>query len=159
LRIRAAALLSLAWLTAGQPSPAQPSCARDPEAAARTAKSLIEADNRRDLDAVLDHYTDLAVLLPPSGEVVEGAEAIAARYRRLFADNLVEFDLAVDESVAECGAWAFVRGTTSGTLTPVSGGPPRRVSATFLMILRCDGQRWRVHRLSWADREPPSPDD
>ena len=67
------------------PAAAAAGCPSSPDAVAAIIRRLIEADNARDLQTVLDSYTDDVVFLPPAGEVVIGQAAVAHRYRALFA--------------------------------------------------------------------------
>lgn len=144
-----------AAFAADAPQPrATSSCTGGNAAIKQALQSLIAADNRGDLDAVLSHYADDAWWLPPSGPRVEGKAAIAARYRELFAANRVEFVVeGVGTELTSALAWAT--GETRGTVTPKDGGAPRAVHDEFVALFRCESGRYRVVGLSWRPAEPP----
>ena len=115
---------------------------------------IIAANNHADLNAVEQLYADDAVWLPPKGPTVEGKPAILARYKQSFATVKLHYTLVEVESHAS-GDWAFSRGTTEGTATPVAGGEPRKIHDKYLMILRREHGIWKIARLMWnpADEE------
>jgi len=78
---------------------------------------LMAADNRGDVDAVLECYTEDAVLLPPGGASVQGVENIRPRYEALFASSRLEVRMDV-ESIEVKGALAFSRGSPGDGLFP-----------------------------------------
>ncbi len=112
-------------------------------------RGIIAADNAGDLDAVVAHYADDAVLLPPNGRIVEGKEAIRERYRTGFERFRFEVSITLKETKVS-GDWAFNRGVTQGRLVPLAGGEARSLNDQYLMILRRmpDGA-WKIARLIW----------
>ena len=112
-------------------------------------RGIIAADNAGDLDAVVAHYADDAVLLPPNGRIVEGKEAIRERYRTGFERFRFEVSITLKETKVS-GDWAFNRGVTKGRLVPLAGGEARSLNDQYLMILRRmpDGA-WKIARLIW----------
>lgn len=136
--------------TASAPD-AAPDSRAQADARAQVASSiaaLIAADNAGDLDAVVERYSEDAILLGPSSPPVTGRAAIREHYGRLF--EMYRFDVAFQSSETRAfGEWAFDRGVTSGTLTPLDGSAPITVHDRYLMILQRDGSEWRVARLMW----------
>lgn len=146
----AAALVSLAALLGcGRGDVPSPDAA--PAAAAEVRGSiaaLIAADNRGDLDAVVSRYTVDAVLLGPSSPAVIGRMAIRDHYRGLFETYRFDVDFESEETRV-AGDWAYDRGVTTGTLTPVDGSPVLTIHDRYLMILHRTGPDWQVARLMW----------
>ncbi len=132
------------------PATAQ-SCASAPgdgAAAAAVARSIVAADNDRDLEAVLAHYADDAVLLPPGEPAVHGVARIRPRYEALFA----AYDPAIlghVASVRACGDLAVVRGRNTGVLRGRDGAPDRTLEDVFVMVLGRDADGWRITELIW----------
>jgi uncharacterized protein (TIGR02246 family) len=111
-------------------------------------QGIIAADNAGDLEAVLAHYTDDAVLLPPNGPIVDGKEAIMQRYRAGFEQFRFEVAITLKETKIS-GRWAFNRGVTQGRLVPLDGGEARSLNDRYLMILRQTPEGWKIARLIW----------
>lgn len=118
---------------------------------------MIAADNAEDLEAVMAHYAEDAVLLPPDGAPVTGKQAIEPRYRSLFRDFDVELEMTIDRMGVSSG-WAWCHGATRGRFSPrnEAAGEPRQVSDKYLMVLSftSDGS-WVVHTLMWSPLPSP----
>lgn len=122
-------------------------CAAVPRAA-DAVRGLVEADNRGDFAAAVGTYTPDAVWLPPSGEAVRGRDAIAERYRSMFATYAPHLTITiVDEQ--PLGDAAVVRGTTRGELVAKADGATTAVHDEFTAVLRRIGDRWCVAQLRW----------
>jgi len=112
---------------------------------------LIEASNRRDLDAAVDSYCQDAVLHPPGGEEVRGRDAIRARYASLY-DNW-QPSLSVEHSSTSLARdSATDHGFIHGRLEPVTPGEDRILEDAYEAVLHCDDGVWRVHELFWRPR-------
>ncbi len=110
----------------------------------------MDADNRGDVDAVLECYAGDAVLLPPGGASVQGVENIRPRYEALFSSSRLEVRMDVD-SIEVNGALAFSRGFTRGRTIPRDGSPPRGIADRYLMVLRRKpGGDWKIAALMWG---------
>jgi uncharacterized protein (TIGR02246 family) len=115
---------------------------------------LMAADNRGDVQAVVACYASDAVLLPPGGASVQGAENIRPRYEDLFASSRLEVRMDV-ESIEVKDGLAFSRGFTRGRTIPKDGTPPREVYDRYLMVLRQGpGGEWKIAALMWAPAAP-----
>ncbi len=115
---------------------------------------LMAADNRGDVDAVLECYAKDAVLLPPGGASVEGVENIRPRYEGLFARSRLEVRMDV-ESIEVKGELAFSRGVTRGRTVPKDGSPPRQIADRYLMVLRQGPSgTWTIAALMWGPVVP-----
>jgi uncharacterized protein (TIGR02246 family) len=128
--------------------------APDSIAVLRRATGIIDADNARNLDRVLDSYSPDAVLLPPDGREVRGRADIRARYEALFRANQPHLRTEIREIIVS-GNWAMVRGRNLGSIAPLRGGAARSVSDTYVEILQKGADRqWRIARLMWAATPP-----
>jgi uncharacterized protein (TIGR02246 family) len=131
----------------GCPTRADPA---DVERARAVATGIIEADNLRDIDRVLDLYADDAVLLPPNEPPVTGKDKIRPRYETLFAGFDPGIAGRVDQVCLGGPTSAFVRGHNGGRMVARGGGKDRTLDDTYLMLLRRDpGQGWRISHLIW----------
>ena len=124
-------------------------CDSSPTAISAATDYLVDRDNARDLEGVLAGYTEDVVWLPPSGEPVAGKDAIRSRYEDLFSTHEINLRSVTAEAFAE-GQVGFVRGSTTGTLTPLDGEPIVPVSDKFIAMVRCDSGHWRVSHLMWS---------
>lgn len=132
--------------------------ANDASAVRGTLSGLSAADNAGDLDGVVSHYREDAILLPPNAVVVTGKPAIRGWYEqglfRLFRPD-VRFDA---DEVEVLGDWAFVRGYINGRLNPKADAPLVTLHEKYLMLLRRDEDGWKIARLIWNSDEPrPAP--
>jgi uncharacterized protein (TIGR02246 family) len=133
--------------SAGCPIRAHPA---DVEEARAVATGIIEADNLRDIDRVLELYADDAVLLPPNAPPVIGKDKIRPRYETLFAGFDPGIIGRVDQVCLGGPTTAFVRGHNGGRMAARGGGEDRTLDDTYLMLLRRDAdQGWRISHLIW----------
>jgi uncharacterized protein (TIGR02246 family) len=103
------------------------------------AESYLAAEGRRDLDAVLAHYAEDAVLVRPDGGRCEGAAAIGAFYEEIFA-ALAEIDVRLVDAV-ESGERLAVEWRAEVVATD---GAARTLRGVNLVTVR-DGRFVRVH--------------
>lgn len=150
----------LGWLALAA-SPAWTAQAREcrPETpqvgeALAVADGIVAADNRGDIEAVLEYYSADAVLMPPGEAPVVGRGSIRPRYEALFADFAPAIEPVVEEVCAE-GNLAFVRGRNTGRLVSRTSGSARTLDDVYLMLLRreADG-KWRISHLIWHRQSP-----
>jgi uncharacterized protein (TIGR02246 family) len=147
--MRTAAILSCLCVVASACAAAPPTSA---ESAARACiDRLIDASNRRDLEAAADSYCEDAVLHPPQGEAVRGRAAIRARYATMYSDWRPSLSVEHTATSVE-GDRAIDRGFTRGELEPLTTGEARIVADAYEAVLRRDDGVWRVLELSWRPR-------
>lgn len=148
--IGTAALLTggaiVALLTVAPPAIANGVCGGALEAK-HTLERIIAADNTRDLEAALSHYTTDVVWSPPAGREVIGRGAIRDSYLQMYAAYEPALSIAIVEAVAD-GHLAMVRGTTRGELKGKNGNVV--VHDRFIAQLRCDHGDWYVARMMWG---------
>lgn len=120
----------------------------DRSAVQAVARGIIDADNSKDLEAVLSHYAPDAVLHPPDEPPVRGRADIRPRYVRLFES----YDPAIVSevhSVRICRSLAVVSGRNGGVLRGRGGNPDRELADQFVMILEKLEGAWKIVRLIW----------
>jgi uncharacterized protein (TIGR02246 family) len=121
-----------------------------------TLDRLQKADTAGDLDAIIAEYAEDSMLMPPNKSLVQGKGAIREHYARLLAQTKLEVSIASDEIVS-VGDLAYVRGTTTVSATPRTGGEAKHGGGKYLMILRRNHSRqWQVLRLMWDTGETSS---
>jgi len=116
-------------------------------------RGLAAADNADNLDAVVSHYREDAMLLPPNAGAVAGRPAIRVWYEQGFHHFRFEVSFDVEEIQAS-GDWAFARGYINGQLNPKADEAPVRLHEKYLMVLRRDPGGWKIARLMWNSDEP-----
>jgi uncharacterized protein (TIGR02246 family) len=120
------------------------------------AMGIVVADNRRDIEQVLDYYTADAILMPPGEASVVGRDRIRPRYEVLFANFVPDIEGQIDEACVTSNL-GFVRGRNRGRLTPRAAGDARVLDDSYLMLLRreTDGV-WRISHLMWHRQSEPA---
>ena len=135
-------------------------CRRDASAVREiraVATGIVDADNRRDIERVVDYYSADAVLMPPGEVPVVGRDGIRPRYEALFASFTPEIELQIDEACVGAG-FGFVRGRNGGRLIPRASGETRVLDDVFVMLLRLEPDRvWRISHLIWHRQSEPAP--
>jgi uncharacterized protein (TIGR02246 family) len=129
------------------------------ESAVRKVLSgLSAADKSGDMAAVLSHYADDAMILPPNAPVLAGQSGVRSFYEILFNNFRVD-DVSFDaDEIHVAGDWAFAQGFINGLLTPKSEGTPaRKLHEKFLIVLHRQSSAWKIYRFIWNSSEPPSP--
>jgi len=125
----------------------------DAKAVAEVLSGIVAADNAADLEAVISHYSDDAVLLPPNDKPVTGKAAVRARYEEGFRH--FRFDIAYTSDETEIfGDWAFIRGTIRGRTIPRDETPGRTLNEKYVMILHREKSGWKISRLIWNGSDP-----
>jgi ketosteroid isomerase-like protein len=137
------------------PKPPQASAqAQAQEGIAALQKSEIAASMGFDVNALLDLWTDDAVLLPPRHEPIVGKAAL----RRFFQerkDKYANYDmLAYDEQWSEVmvvGEYAYQWGAVSYRMKPVTGGEFGGTVHAMRILKREEDGGWRVARAMWNE--------
>ena len=141
--------LALALVLAQAPAPDCRADAAPVRAVRAVAEGIIEADNARDIERVMNAYADDAWLLPPGEAPVRGHAAIRPRYEALFAGFNPAIDGRIDEACVS-GSIAFIRGHNGGRMISRSAEPARSLDDVYLMQLTIDADgRWRISHLMW----------
>jgi uncharacterized protein (TIGR02246 family) len=107
--------------------------------------------------AVLPHYADDGVFMPPYSQSAVGKDAVRKAYDAVF-DELkfnVKFDIA--ELVMMSPVWAYVRTNSAGTTGHHSTGKTTAEANQELFIFKKgDDGRWRIARYSFSPTNPSS---
>ena len=127
--------------------------ATDESGVRAVVEGIIEADNARDLERVLRHYADDAVLMPPNEPPVRGKPAIRPRYEELFAKFAPAIVVNIDTIEIERDL-AIVSGRNGGSLAALDGGGSRTLNDAWVMILGRRGKDWKIIRLIWHSAGP-----
>lgn len=118
----------------------------------KAARAIIEADNKRDLEAAVACYTDDVVWIAPGAKPVHGKAAIRSRYADMFERWQPRIELTID-NIEVAGDMALVRGYTEGFLTTELSGTVIVIDDNFLMQLRRENSdRWNISLLMWNRR-------
>jgi ketosteroid isomerase-like protein len=116
------------------------------------ALGIIDADSRKDIDAVLRLYGPTTVLGAPDGSTESDSAARGLRYDQLFRRYDPELVTYIDE-VMVSGSLGFVRGHITGRFRARDSGTDRVVDDRYWMILRRDDAHgWRITHLTWQPR-------
>ena len=149
-------LLAFLFLV-GRQAVAQSRAGSSGDAAVREVLSgLSAADKAGDMAAVLSHYADDAMILPPNAPVLAGQSGVRSFYEILFQNFRVD-DVSFDaDEIHVARDWAFAQGFINGQLTPKSEGTPaRKLHEKFLMVLHHEKNAWKIYRIIWNSSEPP----
>lgn len=111
--------------------------------------SAWSADDR---DALVDLYTEDAVLMPPEGNTIHGRDALAEHFRQL-----IPATTGVTAAVADFdarGAMAYASGTYSYGIR--RGSTTVRRTGTHVTVMVREGNTWLI-RLQTFVPDPPDP--
>jgi uncharacterized protein (TIGR02246 family) len=114
-----------------------------------TLARFAAADTAGDAAAVAGCFDGDASLLPPSGPPLRGRDDIKVRYLALHMNAGRTVTIKADETWV-MDDWAMSRGTISGESRSKSGGPPRPIRDTYLMMLKRRGDRWEIFSYAWS---------
>jgi ketosteroid isomerase-like protein len=124
----------------------------DGQLARECIENLIAADNKSDLNGVLDSYDDNAELWPPHGERIIGKAAIRKNYENIFAKGRMELVTLVMDVFVERN-YATVTGYNTGR-NLYNDGTTKEVNGKYVAILTNDSTgKWRVLKLIWNDND------
>jgi len=136
------------------PKPSQAVQAQDREGIQALQKRDIAASMAFDVTALLDLWTDDAVLLPPRHEPIVGKAAL----RRFFEEKKEQhanFDmLAYNEEwneVMVVGEYAYQWGTVSFRMKPPTGSEIGGAVHAVRILKREEDGYWRVARAMWNE--------
>jgi len=127
---------------------------QDRKGIAALQKQEIAASMAFDVNALLDQWTDDAVLLPPRHGPIIGRAAL----RRFFQDKKYQYAnydmLAYEEQwneVMVVGVYAYQWGTVSFRLKPLTGGEIGGTVHAVRILKREEDSYWRVARAMWNE--------
>jgi len=140
-----------------RPAPKPPqaaTAAQDREGIAALQKRGVAASMAFDVNALLDLWTDDAVLLPPRHEPIVGKAAL----RRFFEEKKEQYGnydmLAYNEEwneVMVVGEYAYQWGTVSFRMRPPTGSEISGAVNAVRILKREEDGYWRVARAIWNE--------
>jgi ketosteroid isomerase-like protein len=126
--------------------------AQDREGIAAMQKGIIAASMAFDVNAMLDQWTDDAVLLAPRHEPIVGKVALR-RFLQEKKDRYANYDmLAYEEQwneVMVIGEYAYQWGTISFRIKPPTGSEIGGAVHAVRILKREEDGYWRVARAMW----------
>ena len=102
----------------------------------------------KNLDALMDLYADDAVFLTATGSRTTGKAAIRELFKQALAGSGSQLKV-YSRSTEESGNLAY----DSGEYDEVStiNGVTKKGAGNYLVVLRRDGNRWRIVQHMWTD--------
>src|SRR5437763_6506418 len=123
-------LVCFLWL-----AEAAAAASREADVVAKTRDSWLRGFKSEEVSIALSYYAPDAVFLQPTGERIEGVEAIRALYQKVvetFDTDLTQTSRSLDVS----GALAFDSGEYEETLTNRAAGEKQHFRGQYLMVFR-----------------------
>jgi len=140
------------------PTPSQAAQAQDREGVQALQKREIAASMAFDVNALLDQWTDDAVLLPPRHKPIAGKTALR-RFLEEKKEHYANYDmLAYNEEwneVMVVGEYAYQWGTVSFRMKPPTGNEIGGAVHALRILKREEDGEWRVARAMWNERPAP----
>lgn len=123
----------------------------DAEAIRKTAADLSAAFNAKEVDKIVNIYSDSSVFMPPNAPLMRGREPLHSFYAGIIKRGATKLELTPDE-VSGHGPLAFESGTYS--MTYEKG---ERDRGKYVRILRNTAGYWRIEKMIWSSDFPPVP--
>jgi len=123
----------------------------------RRSEQLVEAENRKDLDAVMTFYAQEAVIQPPGAPAVQGQEAIRQLYTSFFREVPFVSFTATNTAlhVARGGDLAYETGINRFLLD--KGGARVEEVGKYLGVWRKVDGEWRLAAISFSSDQATPP--
>ncbi len=150
-------LLSLAILalTLASPIAADAKESKDETAIRAASAAFLAAYNSGDANAVLTHFADTAVVMPPNAPPLRGKDAIRQFVERGIAGAKANGITLTLESGSDVGATGDL-GWHSGAYTVNKAGAVID-NGKYLETWRKSAGRWRIIRRIWSSDRPLAP--
>ena len=113
----------------------------------------------RDLEKIMAHYVDDAVLIAPGIQPLIGKEAIRSVLKEMLADNALSEDFQADRvDVAKSGDLGYTQGAYTLTLTDSTTKKPIHDKGSYVTVYKkqADGS-WREVSDIASSAAPPGP--
>jgi uncharacterized protein (TIGR02246 family) len=124
-------------------------------ATAQAYRHWVEAAKRKDVQAVVELYTEDAIVLPPAGEPITGREAILAFYKKYYSDR---WQLLNEEfkstSLVLRGALAVETAEYSGELEAGDKGRTLFKGKNLVVWKQQNDGSWKLLRDMWSSSTP-----
>ncbi len=112
---------------------------------------LIEADNRSDIESVLQAYTDDVEFYPAGKQFTRGIETVRQNYEKLFAAYRLKIEMKISET-SVAGSTAIVTGTNKVTRTAMADNTTETQTDDFVAVLVREKDSWKINKLIWSPR-------
>jgi ketosteroid isomerase-like protein len=113
---------------------------------AQVSRQIEDAQNRKDVDAILALITQDAMLIRPKSPTIQGMEAWRKDYERYFMTAISETITTFSVEIAPAGGMAWEYGMYQGT-TETSDGPVSYLGR-YVTIYRKIAGEWKVALVS-----------
>lgn len=155
LEIAAILLAGLVGCRAGEEGDEEDEALYRPAAVDAAVQRMVAADNAGDVPALLECYTEDALLCSADGATYAGRDALRAHLSEVFARATLHLRAIPAETSVGDDHWAWQRGELTGSITPKDGSAPRAAHDRYLMILELgdEDDRWRIARIFWGPVE------
>lgn len=108
--------------------------------------TVISADNRADISAVLSCYSEDAVLMLPGQPSISGMNAIEQNYRNVFSNTVFHFESHIDE-VNVFPSYAVVTGTNVGSIVAIKDSSVNAINDKYMILLEKENTKWKIKKL------------
>ncbi len=120
------------------------------EAVDKVVYRLIEADNKSDIQAVLNSYTDSVEFYPAGKEFIKGIKNVQANYENLFRQNQLSISTQINETRV-FGNTAIITGINKGTRRAIADSSSVKIDDKYIAILiRNSKGEWKIDKLIWG---------
>ena len=111
---------------------------------------LIEADNKSDISAILNAYTDSIEFYPPGGGFIRGPEAVRNSYEELFREHKLDLKTEITETEI-CKNHATIAGINTGTKMSLIDSSLTPIKDRYLaIVVYNDKVGWKINKLAWC---------
>ena len=121
----------------------------DQEAIKKSSADFAAAFNAKQVDKVLEFYSENSVFMPPNAPLLRGREPLKSFYDSMIEKGASNLTLEPEE-VSGFGPIAYESGTYS--VSYEKGGRDR---GKYLLVLRNTAGKWRTEKTIWSSDLPP----
>lgn len=111
---------------------------------------LIDTDNRSDLTAILNSYTDSIEFYPAGGQFTRGIDSVKKSYEKLLQEN----KLSIQTHIIETEIFddhATITGINTGTKMTLADSVITHINDRYFAILLYDAKAgWKINKLAWC---------
>ena len=121
----------------------------DQQAIRKSSADLAAAFNAKQVDKLLEFYSDNSIFMPPNAPLLRGREPLKSFYANMIEKGATNLTLE-PQDVSGYGPIAYESGTYSVSFD--KGGHDR---GKYLLVLRNTGGTWRTEKTIWSSDLPP----